>query len=102
MSEGPVEETMSDGWSIDKDGWIIDGDNETVISVYFDTGIVYHYNVSDPIKGREHAAKIISTGYRSTPHNTNDLEWFPPHRIDKVKVTGGGESTKYRDTARAT
>jgi hypothetical protein len=72
------------------------------VSVYVDTGNVYEYEVSDPMKGREHAAAIVATGYRHTPEGSNDLEWFPPHRIDKVKVAGGGESTGYKDKARAT
>lgn len=72
------------------------------VSVYLDTGVVYEYEVSDAIKGREHAAAIIKTGYRHTPKDSTDLEWFPPHRIEKVKVQGGGESSAYRDSARAT
>lgn len=72
------------------------------VSVYLDSGVVFEYEVADPIKGREHAAAIIKTGYRHTPAASSDLEWFPPHRIDKVKVSGGGESTGYRDKARAT
>mgnify|MGYP003385235937 CR=1 FL=1 len=71
------------------------------VEVYLDNGIVCEYEVDNPIKGREHASAIIETGYRSHPGN-GDLEWFPPHRIVKVKVTGGSESTKYIDTRRAT
>ena len=74
--------------------------NTIKVEVYLDNGIVYEYEVSDAIKGREHAAAIIATGYR---HSDGDnLEWFPPHRIVKVKVTDGAESTRYRDNARAT
>lgn len=71
------------------------------ISVYLDTGVVYEYEVESAIKGREHAYEIISSGYRHTT-NSNDLEWFPPHRIKKVKVIGGGESSLYQDTSRST
>lgn len=73
----------------------------TKIEVYLDSGVVYFYEVSDPIKGREHAHAIITTGYR---HSTEegDLEWFPPYRITKVKVKGGAESSLYKDEARAT
>lgn len=74
----------------------------TQVSVYLDTGVVYAYDVADAIKGREHAAAIIKGGYRHTAEGSNDLEWFPPHRIDKVKVAGGGETSAYRDRARAT
>lgn len=70
------------------------------ISVYLDTGVVCEYDVASADKGREHAAAIIKTGFRST--SGDDLEWYPPHRIDKVKVSKGAESTKYKDTKRAT
>jgi hypothetical protein len=71
------------------------------VSVYIGS-LVFDYEVSDPMKGREHAEAIIKTGYRHTDQNSTDMEWFPPHRIDKVKVSGGAESTQYRDTTRAT
>ena len=73
-----------------------------MVAVYIDAGIVFQYAVSDAMKGREHAAAIIRTGYRHTPKGSNDLEWFPPHRIEKVKVIGGAESTAYRDSVRST
>lgn len=60
------------------------------VSVYLDSGIVFEYDVDSAAKGREHASAIIKTGYRHTLQDSEDLEWFPPHRIDKVKVTGGG------------
>ena len=74
----------------------------TTISVYLENGVVREYEVSTPAKGREHAFSIIKNGYRSTPKETDLLEWWPPHSILKVVVSGGGESTKYKDTARAT
>lgn len=73
----------------------------TKVEVYIDNSLVYDYEVVDPLKGREHAAAIIATGYRHTDKN-GDLEWFSPHRIVKVKVKGGGESTQYVDNVRAT
>lgn len=72
------------------------------VAVYLDAGIVFEYDIDCPMKGREHAAAIIATGYRHTPEGSSDLEWYPPHRIDKVKVINGGESSKYRDRTRAT
>ena len=74
----------------------------TKISVYINTGVVYEYDVDNPIKGREHASAIIKTGYRHTSENSEDLEWFPPHAIEKVKVSGAGESSKYKDRSRST
>jgi hypothetical protein len=73
-----------------------------IVSVYLDNGVVCEYEVASPDKGREHAAAIIKTGYRSTGNGSTDLEWYPPHRIEKVKVSGAAESTKYRDKKRAT
>lgn len=84
---------------VDK-GYAVKFEYAIMVQVYLDNGIVYEYEVSDAIKGREHAAAIIATGYR---HSDGDnLEWFPPHRLVKVKVTDGAETTKYRDNARAT
>ena len=71
-----------------------------LVSVYMDSGVVFEYNVADPMKGREHAAAIIKGGYRHS--DGDDLEYFPPHRIEKVKVTGACESDHYKDTKRAT
>ena len=72
------------------------------VQVYLDNGVVFEYTVSNPIKGREHAHAIVTTGYRHTPQGSSDLVWYPPHRISQVKVQGGGESTQYKDIARAT
>lgn len=74
----------------------------TKVSVYMDDARVFEYEVASAEKGREHAAAIIATGYRHTPKEGDDLEWYPPHRIQKIKVSGAGESTNYRDTVRAT
>ena len=74
---------------------------KTTISVYLMNGVIMEYDVSDPEKGREHAYEIIMSGYRSTPEGSNDLEWWPPHAIKKVKVNGAGESN-YKDRKRAT
>jgi hypothetical protein len=74
----------------------------TKVQVYIDYGLVFEYEVSDPMKGREHAGAIVKDGYRHTAVGSRDLEWFPPHRILKVKVEDGAESTKYLDTTRAT
>lgn len=73
---------------------------KTTVSVYLDDGRVFEYEVANPMKGREHAAKIIVGGYRHT--EGNDLEWYPPHRIDKVKIIGTCESSLYVDRTRAT
>lgn len=74
----------------------------TTLSIYMDDGRVFEYEVDSSEKGREHASKIISGGYRHTARGSVDLEWYPPHRIDKIKISGGGESTQYHDITRAT
>jgi len=94
-----VPGTESDKWVSVKE-YAAKVEYEILVEVYLDNGIVYSYDVPDAIKGREHAAAIIATGYRHS--DGNNLEWFPPHRIVKVKVTDGAESTRYRDNARAT
>ena len=70
------------------------------VSVYLDDGRVFDYEVANAMKGREHASAIVKTGYRHS--EGNDLEWYPPHRIVKVRVIGGCESSAYIDHARAT
>lgn len=72
------------------------------LSIYMDDGRVFEYEVADAMKGREHAAAVLKSGYRHTPEGSADLEWYPAHRILKVKVVGAGESTAYHDTVRAT
>lgn len=72
----------------------------TKISVYLDDGRVFEYEAADSMKGREHAAAIIAGGYRHS--DGDDLEWYPPHRITKVKVLGACESSAYKDMTRAT
>lgn len=70
------------------------------VEIYTDSGIVFEYDVVGPMKGREHAAAIVKSGYRHSAGD--DLEWYPPHRIVKIRVKGGCESSKYRDRVRAT
>jgi hypothetical protein len=71
-----------------------------IIEVYLDDGRVYSYNVTGADKAREHAAAIVKDGYR---HNNGTVfEHYPPHRVLKVKVTGGEIDTKYPDTASGT
>lgn len=74
------------------------------IEVYVDDGNVYSYQVPDEWKGREHASAIIKTGYRSTSEKDQlVLNWFPPHRILKVKlILDSPSKTKYLDKSSAT
>lgn len=51
------------------------------------------------VKVREHLGQIAAGGYRHCSKGT--LEWFPPHWIDKVKVTGD-VSTSYPDSPSGT
>lgn len=72
------------------------------IEVYLENGNVYWYEVNSTDRARDHVHEIIQNGYRHTEENSDILEWFPPHRILKVKIHGGAESTKYRDNFRPT
>jgi hypothetical protein len=70
------------------------------VEVYIDNGLVFSYSVANAEKAREHSHAIVMTGYR---HATEDcFEHFGPHRILKVKVTGGKVDTKYPDEVRGT
>ena len=68
------------------------------IMVYLDDGRIFEYTVASASSVREHAAAIISGGYR---HNDGEVfEHYPPHRILKVK--SAGIPTAYPDTVRGT
>jgi len=81
--------------------------NSRVLDVYLDDGVVYSYGVTGKspehvaAKAREHASAIAATGYR---HNDGEGEFvhFPPHRISKIKITGGPVPTDYVDSVRGT
>ena len=69
------------------------------VQIYLDDGRIYEYNVFGHDKGREHSAAIVTAGYR---HNDGvTFEHYGPHRILKVKVTGG-IPTHYKDRASGT
>lgn len=71
----------------------------TKIEVYLDDGRVFEYEVVCPTKAREHTYAIVAGGYRHVSGGV--LEHFPPHRILKVKASGGLE-TDYHDKVRGT
>ena len=72
------------------------------VVIYMDDGRKFIYSAGDPMKAREHVSLIVTTGYRHTEEGSDDLEWYPPHKINKVRIVGGAESTKYRDRVEAT
>ncbi len=71
------------------------------VKVYLDDGRHFRYFVESQSKAREHMSAIIMTGYRHIElGNTKVMEWFPPRRILKVKMTTDereGISTSYYD-----
>ena len=73
-------------------------DNFT-ISVYLDDGRVFEYDVQTKHRVREHAAAIVTGGYRHCELD-GTIEHFPPHRILKVK--SACISTSYPDRVRGT
>lgn len=72
------------------------------LEVYLNTGIVFEYEVENNRSAREHASKIIKTGFRCTVEGEDDLTWYPPHVIEKVKIKNGAEGTNYKVKYRAT
>jgi hypothetical protein len=75
--------------------------NEQVtVMVYLDDGRVFEYDVENAAKGREHAGAILRGGYR---HNSgaNYCEYYPTHRISKVKIAGDVD-TLHPDRVRGT
>lgn len=57
------------------------------VSTYLDDGRVFEYDVETEHRVREHAAAIVTSGYRHCEKD-GTFEHFPPHRILKVKSTG--------------
>lgn len=57
------------------------------ISVYLVNGNVYNYDVDSSLIAQSHAADIISKGYKACNNKSGILEYHPPHRIAKIKLT---------------
>lgn len=70
------------------------------IQVYMDDGRVFEYHVANDSKVLEHAHAIITTGYRHMGEGDEFEEWYPPHKIKKIKYPGN--ETAYCDTTRGT
>lgn len=70
-----------------------------ILQTYLDDGRVCEYDHISSMKAREHAARIIDSGLR---HNDGEMvEWYPPHRISKVKWASDG-TTNYISRLRET
>ena len=54
------------------------------ISVYMQDGRVFSYDVASSAKAREHAHRIITTGYRYLEEETDREVYMPVHQILKV------------------
>jgi len=79
---------------------------EYTISVYIDNGVVFYDSVEGPNKAREHSAAIVKDGYRHNPETVEGeeplFEHYGPHRILKVKITGGLLPSLFHDESRGT
>lgn len=75
-------------------------DPETIaIQVYLDDGRVFEYDIAaDPAKAREHITAIGTRGYQHN-NGTGSMEFYPAHRILKVKASGAIPTT-YPDRVR--
>ena len=79
---------------------------KATVKVYMKRGgATYEYDIEVKdsgtltAKAREHLSAIAGGGYRHCASGI--LEWFPPHWIDKVKITGGIQ-TSYPDRCSGT
>jgi hypothetical protein len=54
----------------------------TQINVYMQDGRVFSYEVADATKAREHAHRIITTGWRNVVNEV--MEYYPVHQVLKV------------------
>ena len=65
------------------------------LEIYLDDGRVFYYDLPS-VNVRKHARTIVRLGYRHSPEGEEYWEWYPAHRIVKVKCnTVSG--TKYYD-----
>jgi len=73
---------------------------EATITIYLKGGTVHSYKISADTdnwlgaKAREHCHAIMSGGFRANS-GCGQFEWFGPHWIDKLKVTGCYVPTTY-------
>ena len=52
------------------------------MNVYMQDGRVFHYDVADGTKAREHAHRIVTTGWRNVQNGV--MEYYPVHQVLKV------------------
>lgn len=52
------------------------------IEVYMDDGRVFKYDVSDAVKAREHAHRIITKGWRN--YEDGKMVYYPVYQVLKV------------------
>ena len=73
--------------------------NEVTLNVYMQDGRVFKYDVCDQAKAREHAHRIITTGWRN--ESKGIMEYYPVHQVLKVtwESTPDPMTTKYEARA---
>ena len=54
----------------------------TTINVYMQDGRVFHYEVDNGVKAREHAHRIINYGWRNIEDGL--MVYYPVHQVLKV------------------
>lgn len=57
-----------------------------VVNVHLDTGVICSFEVPSKDKAMEWANIIVKDGFRKV--SKDGLEWYPVHRIRKVKILG--------------
>jgi isopropylmalate/homocitrate/citramalate synthase len=73
------------------------------ISVYLDDTRIYTYEASAPTsseraaKARDHIHAMGRNGLTIGPRD-GALEYYPPHRISKIKVSGDFKESNYQGT----
>jgi hypothetical protein len=66
------------------------------VNVYMQDGRVFTYQVSDAIKAREHAHRIVNYGWRNAINGV--MEYYPVHQVLKVTWPASADymSSKYK------
>jgi uncharacterized protein YdaT len=70
------------------------------VQVYMIDGRVFEYDVADQAKAIEHAHAIVTEGYRHAGKADEMEEWYPAHRVLKVKYLAN--TSNYYDRVRGT
>lgn len=102
-AQGPASRSSRDQQGGGAGGTVGHPSDRVKVSVYLENGTVRFYYVKDVAQARDHASAIVRSGYRAVHKDVlNELTWWPPHKIEKVKISGALVQTNYTDEVEGT